>query len=379
MDNGAPIRPHGGTKEAAPRSLGIRSIPGIEALPLFVDAICASSDIRILIRLLRLTAIVHIFLRLRDDDAGERDERDEVRDGHEAVDDICEDPDGLELEERAGRDEHDEDEPVGQHALRAEEIDAGALAVVVPAENRREREEYEREREQAAADAAIRRHKRAVRHRRARRVALPDAREHEREPRHRADDDRIDERARHRDEALLRRPFRLRGRRGDRRRAETGLIGEDAARDAVLHRHHDRRAREAADGRLARERILENERDGSRQLVDVDDDESDADRDIEKRHERDDLRRDARDGLQAADCDRRDEERQDRVRRCLREAERELHAVDDGVDLRERADAEKRHADARERKERRERLPFLAHAISDIEHRTAGDFAFLID
>ena len=208
---------------------------------------------------------------------------------------------------------------------------------------------------------------------------MPDAREDEREARHRADDDRIDERACHRDEALLRRPFRLRGRRGDRRRAEAGLIGEDAARDAVLHRHHDRRAGEAADGRLARERVLEDERDGRRQLVDVDDDESDADRDVEERHERDDLRRDACDGLQAADRDRRDEKRQDRVRRRLRETERELDAVDDGVHLRERADAEKRHADAREREERRERLPFFAHAVFDVEHRAAGDFAFLID
>ena len=355
-------------------------VRGAELVPAgYIAAMAATSDIRVLVCLLRLAAIVHIFLCLRDDDARERDERDEVRDGHEAVDDVREDPDGFELEERAGGDEHDEDEPVGQHALRAEEVDAGALAVVVPAEDRREREEYEREREQAAADAAIRRHKRAVRHRRARGVALPDAREDEREARHRADDDRIDERARHRDEALLRRPLRLRGRRGDRRGAEAGLIGEDAARDAVLHRHHDRRAGEAADGRLARERILEDERDGRRQLVDVDDDESDADCDVEECHERDDLRCDARDGLEAADRDRRDEERQDRVRRRLREAERELHAVDDGVDLRERADAEKRHADAREREERRERLPFLAHAISDIEHRAAGDLAFLID
>ena len=88
-----------------------------------------------------------IKIRFLDDDAGKRDERDEVRDGHEAVHDIREDPDGLKLQEGAGSDECDEDEAVRHDALRAEKIDAGTLAVIVPAQDGREGEENQRNRE----------------------------------------------------------------------------------------------------------------------------------------------------------------------------------------------------------------------------------------
>ena len=163
--------------------------------------------------LIRPTA--EVLVRLSHDDARECQQRDEVRNGHEAVDDIGEDPDCLQLQESTRSDEQDEDDAIGQHAAIAEEVDAGAFAVVVPAENRREGEEHEGDRQQGTAHAAIRAGKSRTRHGRTGQVALPDAREHEREARHRADDDRIDEGTRHGNESLLRRPLRLGG--GSRR------------------------------------------------------------------------------------------------------------------------------------------------------------------
>ncbi len=143
---------------------------------------------------------VHVLVRLSDDDAGEGNQCDEVRDGHEAVDDIGEDPDGLEFEEGTGCDQRDEDQAVRQDALAAEEVDAGALAVVVPAENRCEGEEHERDRQQLTAEEAVGTGEGSARHRRAGGIALPDAREHEGEARHGADDDRVDEGTRHREQ-----------------------------------------------------------------------------------------------------------------------------------------------------------------------------------
>ena len=322
---------------------------------------------------------VHVLVCLSDDDARECNQRDEVRDGHEAVDDIGEDPDGFELEEGTGGDQRDEDQAVGQHTFVAEEVDAGALAVVVPAENRREGEEHERDRQQLAAEEAIGTGEGSARHCGTGGVALPDAREYEREARHGADDDCVDEGTRHRDQALLSRPLRLGGSGGNRRGAKAGLVGEDAARDAVLYGHHDRGAGEAAGGCGTREGVADDHGDGGRDLVEVEDDQAEADGDIRQGHERHDTRGDLGDALQAAERDGGDEDGQDDVRREFREAEGNLHAVDDGVDLREGADAEVSDTDAGEREERRERLPLLAHAVADVEHRAAGNLALLVD
>ena len=62
-----------------------------------------------------------VFLRFGDDDARQADEGDEVRDSHEAVDDISQDPDDVEFDERAAGDEGDEDDAVRHDAFDADE------------------------------------------------------------------------------------------------------------------------------------------------------------------------------------------------------------------------------------------------------------------
>ena len=86
---------------------------------------------------------LEIAARLVDDDAREGDERDEVRDRHEAVDDVGEDPDRLEFQEGTAGDERDKDEAVRQNRTHAREVEDGALAVVVPPEDGRKGEEGE--------------------------------------------------------------------------------------------------------------------------------------------------------------------------------------------------------------------------------------------
>ena len=84
-----------------------------------------------------------VFLRFGYDDAREADEGDEVRNSHEAVYDISQDPDDVEFDESAAGDEGDEDDAVRQDAFDADEVFDAAFTVIVPAEDGREREEHQ--------------------------------------------------------------------------------------------------------------------------------------------------------------------------------------------------------------------------------------------
>ena len=217
-----------------------------------------------------------------------------------------------------------------------------------------------------------------ARHGRARRVALPCAREDEDEPRHGADDDRVDEGARHGDQPLLGGLLRLCRRRGNRRGAETGLIGEDAARDTVLHRHHDRGARKAARCRRAGECPVEDQTDRRGDAVDVHHDDADTDDYVENRHKGNDARGHLGNAPKAADGDRRDQHREGDIRHETRHAEGELCRVYNGVDLRECPDAEEGNEHRRTREKSCERAIFLPHAVTDVVHRAAGNVAALV-
>lgn len=64
-----------------------------------------------------------------DDDAGEGDDGDQVRDGHEAVERVGDLPDGLEAHGRADYDDGDIDDFIHGHAFTAEEIFDAACPV----------------------------------------------------------------------------------------------------------------------------------------------------------------------------------------------------------------------------------------------------------
>ena len=84
--------------------------------------------------------MVEILFRFGYDYAGQTKKSDKVRDGHEAVYDIGENPDGLEFKISTGSNENSEDDAVRYDAFNAEQILAGTFAVIVPAENCREGE-----------------------------------------------------------------------------------------------------------------------------------------------------------------------------------------------------------------------------------------------
>ena len=113
-----------------------------------------------------LPHLFEVLTRLMHDDSREGNERDQVRDRHESIDDVGEHPDRLEFQKCTARDERDEDEAVRQNGTHAREVENGALTVVVPAENGGEREEGKRNGEEHAANAAVEAGERRTRHRR---------------------------------------------------------------------------------------------------------------------------------------------------------------------------------------------------------------------
>ena len=195
---------------------------------------------------------------------------------------------------------------------------------------------------------------------------------------HGTDNDGINKRPRHGDEPLFGGFLCLCRRRSDRRRAETRLVREHAACDAVLHGHHDGRAGESARRRRARERTVEDECECRRDLADVHEDDPHTDDDVEHRHKGDDTRGDLGDAAQPADGDCGDEHGECDVSHHTRDAEGELHGINNGVDLRECADAEEGDEDGRHGKEARERAILLAHAAPNVVHRTACNLAVFI-
>ncbi len=318
----------------------------------------------------------HIQFRLGDDDAGEGDEGDEVRDGHERVYDVGQDPDGFQFQETARCDEADEDDAVWQDDFDAAQIFRAAFAVIVPAEDRRESEENKGNHEEVAAESREGVREGCVRQGRAIEAARPFAGDDEGEPGQGADDDRVDEGACHGDEALLGRPFCLGRRCCDRSRAEAGFIREDAARHPVSHRHHDGRAEESARCRRPGEGRLDDKADGARHLVRIGNQDENRDDEINDGHSRHDFGRNGRNRLQPADCDGRDEDRQNERGVNGIEACRDFRDFHDGIDLRKCPDAEEGDEDAGNGKECAERFPFFAHPVFDVVHRAAGNISF---
>ena len=76
-----------------------------------------------------------IFLRLRNDDTRKPEKGDEVWNGHEAVYDIGQRPDGFQLQEDCGSQHGDVAHAVHRDGLRAEEVFPAAFPIVVPADD----------------------------------------------------------------------------------------------------------------------------------------------------------------------------------------------------------------------------------------------------
>ena len=312
-------------------------------------------------------------------DAGEGEEGDQVRDGHEAVQNVGQGPDDIEVHEAAGKGHGDEDDAIGNDGFDAEEIDGATFPVVVPSEDGGESEEDEAGGEHVAAEGRVHGGESRVRQSRAVEAAVPDAGDDDGEAGQGADDNGIDEGTGHGNETLLSRPARFRSSRDNRCGAEAGFIGEEATGNPALHRHHDASAEETAGRRGRRESMLENERNRSGNLIGANEENGAGAEEINHSHGRHDGAGSRGDGLNPTEDDRGDEDEDDARRPDRIDIECNIDNFDDGIDLCGVANPEDGGEDAERRKERAEPSPFRAHAVLDVEHRAAGDISFFID
>ena len=85
------------------------------------------------------------------DDTGQADECDEVRNSHEAVYDVRQDPDDVQFQEGTAGDEDDEHDTVWHNALDTDQIFHAAFAVVIPAKDSRKGKERQADAEDETA------------------------------------------------------------------------------------------------------------------------------------------------------------------------------------------------------------------------------------
>ena len=162
-----------------------------------------------------------------------------------------------------------------------------------------------------------------------------------------------------------------------RGRAHTGLVREEAAGHAELHRLGDRQAERAAHDGLGIKGRDEDEPEGGNHFGDVGADHPEAADEVDGRHEGNDLLGDARQTADAAEEDEAREHRAHDARDGGRHVEGGLHGVRDGVGLHHVADAAQRNDDC-DREEDRKRTPLLAHAERDVVGGTAEHAALLV-
>ena len=203
-----------------------------------------------------------VFLEAQDfalDDVGQDDQADQVRDSHQGVEDIGDVPDqfqGLRGADIGDQREHDTVDDVVFRGI--EQVLKGFFPVIFPAEDGGIGEQHDADGNHVAAHGADKAFKGRdgqgdafQRHA----VGIGDAQDAGRgndQARNGADDDGIEERARHVDVALADRIIRVGSSRRDGRGAHAGFVGETAAGDAVadgVHNTHGNGAQDtAADG-----------------------------------------------------------------------------------------------------------------------------------
>ena len=322
-------------------------------------------------------------------DAGERNERDHVRQHHELVEHVRQLPDKIVGQAGAEEDEDDGDDGISKVRLLAEEIVNIDAAEEVPADDRRERKKQQADgHERIAERLAEHARERELRH-----VRLGDAvdravgqravagveRTDDDQRRHGQDNERVDKHADHRDRALLVRALDIGQRVRMRRGAHAGLVREQAALGALADGRLERVADAAADDGLRRECVLEDHAEGLRHVADAGNEHDQAAEQIQAGHDRHDLFRDGGDALHAADEDERRDGGNDQAHDPARNVECVLARLTDGVGLHHGAHEAERQND----RDREEAGQELAEAVReralDVIHRTAEDRAVGLD
>ena len=261
-----------------------------------------------------LLALAHVVLEHSHTLVAEDEDDGDVDDDHRALKHVGCIP--RETGADDGTDEHErcrgqtEDQHAAAARVTPEDILQAALAVIVVADERREREQTHGHGDEDGAEVAERLlHGRLHIGRAGRFLGRHDAGAQAHERRGRADKQRVDEHGQHLHKTLLGR-VRDVGRGGRvRRRAHAGLIGVQAALDAP----HDARTGEAAERRLEIERITEDVGDDAREDLDVHEHDDERHHDIQQTHDRHEHARDIGQALAAAEHARGEQHRQDRA------------------------------------------------------------------
>ena len=83
--------------------------------------------------------------------AGQGQQGNQVRNSHESIDNICQNPDGFKFQKCAARNQCDKDDTVRKNSFGTSQVNHAAFAVVVPSEDGGESEEYQADHEHVAA------------------------------------------------------------------------------------------------------------------------------------------------------------------------------------------------------------------------------------
>ena len=335
-----------------------------------------------------------MLLRHLDDHGAQQQQRDEVRDGHEAVERVGDIPHELQVRDRAGHNDEAEDDLIGADDLAAKEELRAARAVKRPAEDggRCKQQQADRQNQRArlvAEDCGKARDRRGN----ARKVLVAvaaggSAGAEDDESRQRADDDGIHEDLKDAVKALLDGVLFRRGGVRDRRGAEARLVGEDAASDTLGHRELDGNTRRAAGDGSGVKSSLEDGSEHAGNGADIRKHDNERADDVNNGHSGHELFRDLTDALDAAEQHQRHEDgdtdagdQADEhllIRRILVERDGDgLDGVRDGVDLRDVADAERRDG-AEHGEHGAEPLPLGAKAVFDVVHGSAAPVALFV-
>ena len=320
------------------------------------------------------------------DVVAEPDEADKVRDGHQAVHGVGKVPDDFEGGGGSDKGDQREDDAVGHDGgTRADKVFQSFLAIVFPAQNRREREERQRNGDddrRGVAESGFEGQNRQVcagNHFACGRVGhAENAGRRDDEARQHADNHGVEEGAGHVDVALPGRMVSAGRSRSNRSGAHAGLVGEDAARDAPAHgRQHrsDDGAADAARHRVKGKRHAENLGDARRNCGNIRENGDDRRDEVKDRHERHDDAGYQADAVDATYEDQKRKDGDDRARYRRRNAEAGMDGRGDGVRLRHVADAEGReHREQREER-RHDAAQRAADTVLHRVHRAAGHFA----
>ena len=343
----------------------------------------------------------------REHDRTEEDQADKVRRGHHACQRVGNQPEQVHdighrafQHQRSGAEEGRDDpaDPERQDGFLAEQELAAAFAIIAPAENGGEAEHGEADGDDMFADPG----EACIKGRNSQRSAgvtpsrltsredvcgirggrntfrAEDARGEDHERGDRADDQRVDDRAQHGDEALVDRVLDLGGGVRNRRRALTGFVREDAACDAFLHGQHQQADRDTGAGAVEAEGPFEDHGESARDRVEVHADHNQTTDKVGDGHDRHEAAGHAGNPLDAAQndgaCGCGEDERCDERRDAVAAVQR----IRDGVGL-DRGACAPAGQNAQRCEQTAQPGPFRAHAVLDVVHRAADMASFVID